>query len=470
VRIAIVNPSAGYSQEYPPVGALSLATCAAREGHEVGFFDEGALMDRRETVLDFLDRFRPQMVGLSLYTTNLLHTYWLVRLIRSNHPDARIVVGGPHFTAMPERTLEECPEIDYGVLGEGEITLTKLLEALDQGRGAGDVAGLFLRNGDGLQFTGARETVKNLDEIPFPDSGFLRGFQYPGDDVRLGSRLGTIVTSRGCPFDCNFCNKSVFGSTYRRRSPEHVAAEIRHQVDVLGIDSVYFQDDLFAVNADWLQRLYRAMEAEGLRLPWKCLGRAGALSAEAYADMARHGCYLVSFGVEAGNPEVLERTGKRLTREQIREGFRQARRAGLQTYGFFIFGHPGEGLEEIRETFAFCRELAPDFVSFFNLVPFPGTGVYELLPDNLKGDWRHIRYTGWHQGDPISLCELPAVELRRLESEAYPDYYGRVGYLLRNVLGRRAAGQLRRNKFWRFQGQLRVRLTRRLKGGRWRVF
>lgn len=442
MSVLLINPSGGYHHEYPPLGLLSLAAFLRESNIPVAFFDEGTLAEPGEEYLEVLRRHQPRYVGLSLYTTNIDRAYRLIAAIRAESPTCTVIVGGHHATALPFETLQECPEIDYLVAGEGEITLKELIESLERGADGTEVKGLFInrrkvRQPD--QYTGAREYIRNLDELPLPAHDLADLDAYQQNLIRLGRRVGAVITSRGCPYSCTFCNKAVFQSITRRRSVAGIIREILCLRDRFGVDEIYFQDDLFALDRKWLHELLAALRAEGITLPWRMLARVDILRESDYRALREAGCYLVQFGVESGDDAILRDIHKGITTAQVREAFQMARQSGLQTYGFFIFGHRLDTEVTIRATLDLAKEIRADFTSFFLLVPFPGTGVYRYLPEEYQRDWRRIRYINWDRKlEPISLCQVPPRRLKMFEDQVNREYYGRPAYLLGNILSRPA--------------------------------
>ncbi|MEW5867083.1 MAG: glycosyltransferase [Bacillota bacterium] len=451
MRVLLVNPSGGYfPHEYPPLGLLYIASYLRANGHVVGFYDEGAIRRDRLSIWSYAEAFEPEVSGFSLYTTNVLHAYELIKQCKARFPECTVIAGGPHATAVPELTMAECPQVDYLVVGEGEITTAELLAALARGEDASGISGVVLRRPGsdpcrGVMAGPPRQRIPNLDLLPHPAYDLLEGSEYSGDQLVLGTRVASVITSRGCPHNCVFCNKAVFGSRYVRRSPVNVAEEIEALVRRSGVDSIYFMDDLFAVDRGWLEEFFCEMEARGLRLPWKCEGRVDSLGPATFKLMRAHGCYLVQFGVESGNNEVLQDIRKRITVDKAQAAFKAARAAGLMTHGFFMLGHRLDTRATIRETMDFAKSLDPDFVSFFVLVPFPGTEVSKLVPDEVRHDWSRIQYLGWGRARtemPVSICEVSPEDLLSYQEQALPEYFGRMRYLRRNVFETPADNEL----------------------------
>lgn len=437
MSILLINPSGGYHHEYPPMGLLSLTAYLRTKGKVVYFLDEGALPHPADEVLATVRKYSPRYVGLSLYTTNISRSYQLIKAIKAQDNGIQVIVGGPHATAIPEVTLMECPEIDFLVAGEGEITLGELLDSLDKGKDVSGVKGVYSRRGDdtdALHFAGEREYLPELDSLPFPAHDLVQIDSYQKNPIAVGKKIGAIITSRGCPFHCVFCNKAVFKSVLRRRSVANVIKEIQFLITNHEIDEIYFQDDLFALDKKWLYDFMDKLRAAGITLPWRILVRVDILDYQDYAALRNAGCYLLQFGVESGSDLILKDIKKNISKEKVVEAFRAARENGLQTYGFFIFGHRLDTKESIRETLAFAKQIQCDFTSFFLLVPFPGTQVYRYLPKNMKHDWHRIQYVNWNKAlDPISICKVPGSELSLFEKQANMEFYGRPSYLLRNV-------------------------------------
>ena len=462
MRVLLVSPRGVSPTEFPPLGLLYLASSLRQAGHPVNFYDQNHDARDIETVMD---KFGPDLLGISLYTTNLLSAFSLVDSVKAMDRTLPIVVGGPHATALPAETLRQCPGIDYLVAGEGERALVDLVGALEGKDQPDQVAGLWHRGGPGRSIVRTRPQVRteNLDELPLPAYDLAERYRYPYDRATRGHKVATIMTSRGCPFNCVFCNKAVFGSRYLRRSPASVAREVQVLARQYGYDEFYPMDDLFAMNRDWLGEFCDQYDRSGLRLDWRCLGRAGILGRADYARMKRSRCFQISLGIESGNDGVLRDIRKNITREEIRKTVEDIRAAGLQSYGFFIVGHRLETPATVAETYRFATELNTDFAVFFVLVPFPGTEVYRHVPEHLKRQWDRIRY--FHSDTlPVSICELTGGQLVEIEAQFNAEYYGRWQYLKANVLKGPTPLPKRLAKAKCWAGGLRARVSRGFNG------
>ena len=431
MRILFINPAGFGTNEYPPLGLLYLASVAKRNEHEVDFFDEG--IDKSESnVIEYVKKQKPEIVAFSLYTVNLIDSYRIIKKISKLNPRPTIITGGPHATALPEKTLQECPEIDYLIYGEGENTFIELLEALEEEKEVKNIKGIYYHNNGIIMHTEPRPYIKDLDSLPFPSYDVIQKYHYPMDMVVKGKKVATVITSRGCPYHCAFCNKAVFGDEYRRRSPKNVVSEIKELINK-GIDEIYFVDDLFAFNKKWLSDFYKELDKEKIRIPWKCLGRVGALDHNDFKAMKEHGCYVIELGIESGNNEILKDIHKKITIEEAERTVKEAKKAGLAVHTFWILGHRLDTEETIKQTIDTAKRFNSDFVSFFVLVPFPGTEVYRFIPEELRCRWERIGY--YHKDTlPISICKVSPQRLLELEEEAFWHYFLRFRYIIDNII------------------------------------
>lgn len=433
MKVFFCNSPGDYPNQYPPLGLLYLAAAARQGGHEVGFYDMGAHNANTSDFWRQVKEFMPEVFALSLYTTQFEKALQTISELRNAFPSSKIIVGGPHVSALPKQSLDSCKDIDIEVFGEGEITLNELLKAFQYRGDLSGIDGICYRTSDGIIQNKQREHIEDLDSISFPAYDLIVPFEYSYDKFAYGKKVGIAVSSRGCPYHCTFCNKAVFGSTYRRRSPENIIAELKLQKELLKIDEIYFVDDLFVTNKKWLDSFLELYQKSGINLPWKCLGRVDQVDEATYTRMKDNGCFLIQFGVESGDDAILKSIRKNITREKVENAVKLMKKIGLNCATYFIIGHPGDTYGSVVRTIRFAKQLNADICHFFVLVPFPGTYNYQFVPVELRNSWSRIRY--YHKGQyPISLCELTPEELYKLEKQARYEFYGRIRYFLSNIL------------------------------------
>lgn len=436
---------------FPPIGLLYLASVARRHRYDVDVYDASARGLSMSNALEYVTDNKPDVYAVSLYTLGLIETLKFVKHVKSSIPHCICIVGGPHATALPEYTMKECESIDYLVFGEGEQTLIELLNSIQNQSDPLEIRGICFRKNNKIIKNEPRSLISNLDEIPFPAHDLIEkhGYEYYRRLLTLGKKVGSIITSRGCPFKCTFCFKATFGKSYRQRSPQNVVREMKWQMDEFGIDEIHFLDDIFTLKRDWLYEFLSELEKNHIEVPWRCLVRVDSLKEEDFIKMKQHGCYQVEIGIESGNDQVLKDIRKHITTLQAEKAFRWTRKAGLTTLAFFMFGHRLDTYKTIKQTLSFAKKISPDVCGFAVLLPFPGTTVYDsFLPEEIRYDWS--RFPGYYDRHnlPISICSLSAKELQQFGQQADAEVYGRIGFLLRNVLFRRGINYFQRKELF----------------------
>jgi len=342
----------------PPLGLLYLATLAQARGYRVNVTDLSA------QPLEGLDRLIPDgfdVYGFSTYSVNYGLTCELMAAVRCRNPGALLMAGGPHATALPAAVAAD--GFDTVVTGEGEIAVLNILDALALGEHPPPViAGI---------------PKEQLDDLPFPNYGFVDQNTYTREVD--GQRCVSILSSRGCPYPCSFCNSNIMGAgkPARFRSPANVVAEIRQIKQRYGIRHIRFQDDIFTLNIKRIRELAPALAEEGIA--YRCFARVNTLSREMAGLLRESGCIHASFGVESGSPKLLARHAmhKGQTPEQIRDALENARSVGIRSRIFLIVGFPGETDETIRETLTLMKQCPWDEFAVYPLIAYPGTPLHD---------------------------------------------------------------------------------------------
>jgi anaerobic magnesium-protoporphyrin IX monomethyl ester cyclase len=356
-----------------------LAAVLERDGHEVGIFDFG--LDPQASLEDEVQRvcaFGPEIVGITAMTS-LYHSALETAILLKAYLGRAIVLGGPHATIYPERILQESPVFDYVIRGEGEETILDLVRALGEGdRDLGTISGLTYRLQDRIVSNPDRPLISDLDTLPFP-ARHLCDLERYGLSTPGGQPMVTLLSSRGCPYNCSYCFKGIVGRTYRQRSPENIIAELRSVIQQYGIRNFYFIDDLFTLNLERLDVLAERFVQEKLDIRWQCLARVDRVNKAALARMYAAGCRRIHYGIESGNQDVLERIGKGITLKQVRQAVQWAKAAGIHVKGYFMLGLPGDTEETMRQTVDFAADLDLRETMFSLTTPFPGTRLWDEL-------------------------------------------------------------------------------------------
>ncbi|NLE76793.1 MAG: radical SAM protein [Chloroflexi bacterium] len=453
-RVLLVSPSTGVwnSRRHIHMGLAYLAGSLLAAGHPADLFD--AVVEE-ETLADRLARDPHQVVGISS-PTPLIYEAWACAQT-AKAAGAVTILGGPHLTLMPEESMGR-PEVDLVVRGEAEETILEIMAslALDPGRrGEGgerrfnptvwsQVQGLSFRDLEGrVVHNPLRPLPRDLDRLPWPAYHLFKIDRYTNlqpvtDGLDPHARAYTIITSRGCPYQCIYCSKPITGHTWRPRAPERVVEEWRYLVEEMHATEIGVTDDVWNLDLDRAKALCRLLIAEGLHtVPWVTIHgmRVTSTDQELFHLMKAAGCKRVGFGVESGNQQVLDTIKKRQTIPEVRRAFTQARAAGLQTMGFFIFGLPTETEETMEETIRLALELDPDLGNFMMATPYPGTELYEQVKREgrlFTDDWSGF---GIHEDKALyELPGLPPALVERKWHEAYRRFYLRPRRIFQRLL------------------------------------
>jgi radical SAM superfamily enzyme YgiQ (UPF0313 family) len=376
----------------PSLGILMLAAVARNDGCMCTVVDAAALALSEQELLKRLAEVCPEILCISSTTLAIGNANSFAVEAKRLIPALTVIVGGPHVTATPRETMARYPAFDMAVIGEGESTFVELLRALRAGSAISAVAGLIVREGSDLYDTGRRPFIADLDSLPFPAWDLLEGF--PGRYLPAPFKVRklpatTLVTSRGCPNTCIFCDRSVFGSSCHAYSAEYVVRQMTELYHRYGIREFSFEDDTFITFKTRLQDICHRLIELRLDISWTCLGRVNHVTADNLRLMRKAGCWQISFGIESGSQEILSLINKRIRLDQVRLAVRLSREAGIRTKGFFILGHPGETPETLRMTIDFALELPLDDISVCHMTPFPGTELHARAAEfgEFDPDW-----------------------------------------------------------------------------------
>lgn len=384
------------SGKYLPLGVYYIASYMMSKNYSIKVLDQEAMnFDETALCIEVLKFFAPDelcCIGISATTIAFYSALSIAGKLKKLRPDCVLILGGVHVSSNTADALS-FSVFDYGVIGEGEITTYELLECLYQNGNPQDVEGIAYRTASGeIIKTKPRPLIKDLDSLPFPAYNLVEDLSVykPRIFEHLEPPLITIISSRGCPSQCTFCDCSVFGRTYRQRSAENVVEELKYLYDRYHFKSVHFFDDTFSLDKERIYRIFELLEKENIRFKWFCLSRINNVDYEYLKFIKEHGCCSIAFGVESGDPEILKKIKKGISLEKAEDVFRNCRKIGLPSEGLFIIGHPGDTIESINRTIRFACRSKLDQVMITLNTPFPGSPQYaeaEKYGSFAKTDW-----------------------------------------------------------------------------------
>lgn len=383
----------GHKSKYglQPLGVLYIGALLQREGFEVEILDadiDG--LSVHETVKRIVAS-EPDLVGFSMMTPQLITALACCTLLKEQRPDLPIVLGGAHVDSTKGDTFDMASCFDLAVHGEGEWTLLEVCQSLrDHGvRGAQGVENLQEciehvpnviyrdRETGQVRVNPARPFTKELDELPSVDYDMVDITKY-SIPTMAGRYVVSMMLSRGCPFKCTFCDAPItMGTKLRFWSIDRVIQDIRFYKEKYGVTNFVFKDSTFTAKKKWAFEFCQRLVDEGLDIKWRCNTRANLVPPELLDLMARAGCYVINFGVESGDPEVLKRIKKDVDLEEVVDAFERCRKLGIRTYATFLMGNPGETEESARNTLEFAKRIRPSLCMFFVSTAYPGTPMYD---------------------------------------------------------------------------------------------
>ena len=382
---------------YPPLGTLYAASFARRSGYSVALFDS-MLADGENGLIPEIRKHKPRVVVIYDDDFNYLTKMCLTRMRQAAFAMSRIakregcavIIHG----SDPVDHLENyfAHDADAVICGEGEITLVQTLNFMLRGEGTLEsVSGLaYIENGM-IRRTPQRAMVRDLDMFPFPARDLIDVERYRRIWKERHAYFSTnMVTTRGCPYHCNWCAKPIYGQVYNSRSPENVVAEMKLLKDTIRPDHIWFCDDIFGLKPGWVVQFSQHVLDNDAMIPFKCLARVDLLLKEnAIENLRRAGCTTVWVGAESGSQKILDAMEKGTTVEQIYEAAFKLKAAGI-TVGFFLqYGYPGETRDDIELTLRMVKDCKPDEIGVSVSYPLPGTKFYENVKKELgeKQNW-----------------------------------------------------------------------------------
>lgn len=464
----IVPPSSLMPVERPhvvaPLGVGYLAAVLERSGHEVRVLDTLALGWRSylkrwkneeiksdelihfgltwDEIKSHVEEERPDMVGISnSYSCQAHNAHNVAEIVKSVDKKTKVVFGGAHPTAFPEDVLKD-RNVDYVVVGEGEATTDELAYSLENKKNVNMIKGIAFRVGKKIKINPRRELIEDIDSLPFPARHLLPMNEYFESSSGRGrwSPSTSVITSRGCPFNCIYCSiHGIWGHKWRARTPKNVVDEIEHLVEKYGIRELHFEDDNLTLNKERIIEICDEIIKRGLnkKLRWTTPNSVmvATLDWNVLNKIKESGCYALSFGIESGSQHILKNViRKNLSFGHLRNVIKMCKKLKIETFGSFIVGLPGESEETFKQTVDLAKSLDLDQASFLAATPFPGTELYDLcksrgyIPENLE--WSDLRTIG---SAVITTENFTRDDVLRWQKKGYREFYSSPRRVLRTL-------------------------------------
>lgn len=442
-----------WSKIIPRIHSLGLGYIAAsleQENHQIKVLDANSEWLNEEDIVAGLVEFQPGLVGVSATTPAFVTARGLLERIRAVLPEAVIILGGAHVTADPEHAMRTSAA-DIGVIGEGEAPSIEIAAWIEGGKSASldGIKGIVYRNGSGVVHTAPRGYVDDVNTLPFPARHLMAPMEtlQPMPASFMHKPSANMITSRGCPYRCTFCDRAIFGNKVRATTAERVVDEFEELVVKFGAKDVKFYDDTFTANKNRVYRICDELIKRGLnKIPWACLTAVKSTTPDILKRMKEAGCWQVLYGLEHSDPRMLKLLSKGNTRQDNIDGVTWAHEAGLSVRGDFIVGTPGETRESLEDLLDFVLSLPLDYAHFNPFVPLPGTEIYDnLLKERGVNDFYNYDKDAGSAIDPTSIEFVPEGLDRDFYkaflTRAHKTFYYRPGYLWKRLRAIRSKDQ-----------------------------
>lgn len=413
----------------PPLGLASISAYLTSHTIDNDIIDCYAHPESDNLIAEYLTTNHPAFIGFSCTTSSFFDGVRLAKLAKKLDPAIKVIFGGVHVSALKEQIVSEYPCIDFCVVGEGEETLRELICTKEEQRQ--DVRSIVLRDDTGSAiFTGTRETMLDLDSLPFPDYTKLAGypavyklpiFNYP--TVPNAS----CISSRGCPYACSYCDRSVFRRTFRYNSADYMFRHVSYLHETFGIRHINFYDDQFTFQRQRVIDFCNKMIKSRLHMTFNCAARAEHLDEELLRLMRQAGCWMISLGIETGDEDLLAQHRQNPDLHMMREKIDLIKNAGIRVKGLLMMGLPGETEQSILKSREYVYSLPLDDFNLAKFTPFPGSPIYSTIKK--EGELLGTFHEKWEEMDCMKFQFIPGgIELESMEKlfiEFYKKHFQR---------------------------------------------
>ena len=425
----------------PPMDLMYMAAVAEEITepcyYEAKIVDYSLVENSSEQFKLDLQEFKPDYLVVNVASTTLENDLSVLQVAKDILPNITTIVKGAHFLTSNTDVLYKYRTLDLVIVGEAEITLKEILKGKDYSK----IKGLCYRDGFVAKFTGKRPFIQDLDKLPFPARHLVNNDLFKRPDNNKVQAI--IKVSRGCPHHCFFCLATpVSGAKVRVRSVENIIAEIKECVETYKITNFLFWADLFNADREWTMDLCEKIIESGLEITWSSNTRADTADDEMAELMYQSGCRLVSIGVESGSQYILDKIGKKITIDEIRDTVKIFKRAKIKVYNYFVIGLPWDDEDTVEDTIDFAIELDSDFVSFYTATPLPGTRFCKYALEKSLLDEKSS-FEGAYFEPVVNTHFLTKERILELHKQAIKRFYLRPMFILRSILNIRSIAELK---------------------------
>jgi len=420
-----------FAQKIPPLGIAYIAANLRKNGYEVSILDCIAEELTAGQTRDILLRQKPDIVGITTMTVAFQGALEAARIAKEC--GCCVVLGGPHLSIFPKETMHHSC-IDYAIMGDGERAMSELIDAISEGKPIEQIRGLIFRRGNEICMN-PPDIIEELDQLPLPARDLLPVKEY--GLIGAAHPFATMLTMRGCPFDCGYCgNRSDPMRKVRYRSVDKVLDEMQLLVDKYQIKEINFVVETLTLNREFIWKICQGILERKIEVRWQGPTRVDCVDRELLKLMRKSGCVQLRFGIESGNQNILDLMNKRINLKMIEEAVLATRREKIKTVGYFILGYANEDAQTIRKTIDFAKKLKLDTVVFYAGVPYFKTRFYQAVVEQGLVDVDY--WPRWVKGEHCDPLPYIVADSDKWVQRAFREFYYRPEYITKHLLGIRS--------------------------------
>ena len=369
MKIGLIFPNKDRRYKTIHLGLAYIAAYAREQHHDLSFkVLDTRVATAKETKTFFNTAF--DLIGMTVFSPVYFEVISLFNRIRQSDSKVPICLGGPYVSTIKEEIFNETPA-DFAIYGEGEITFTELITHLKGALKPEDITGLMYLTDEGnIKINPPREKIKDLNTLPLPAYDIFPMNRYP---------LHRMVTTRGCPYSCVWCNSSSIWKSYRTTHPEKMVAEVEYLIRNYGKKIFVFGDNSFNMDLGRVDKFCDLLLEKNIQILWSVSLRADIMTQELAYKMKSAGCYNAAIGIESANNAILKKIGKGTTIEKITEGIKMLKEAGIEIMSQYVIGNPYDTIETVKESIGYAKKSGCDFINFYTVLPFKGTPQWDYV-------------------------------------------------------------------------------------------
>ncbi|MBC8495035.1 cobalamin B12-binding domain-containing protein [archaeon] len=417
-----------------PMGICILASVIMKYGLKCRIIDSEVERLDFNKIISRINALSPRYVCMSANTITINSANKIIAYLKEKKPHTQIILGGPHITAAPVETFEKYPLLDIAVIGESEETLLELIKAKEEKKSYKKIKGIIYRDNKKIVLTEKRELIKDLNKLPFPSWNLLpniaKNYEPPLFSFQNKPSC-SLVTSRGCPGQCIFCVKNIFGFKFRSYNSSYMVGMVEYLIKKYDMKDFLFDDDIFTCSKIRVKNFSEKLIKKNIDVSWSCNTRADAVDEDLLRIMSKSGCWQISYGIESGSQRVLDALKKKTTPKKIRDALHWTKKAGIKTKGFLMVGNPLESKQTLNETLNLILTSELDDMQFTFFTPLPGTESFNKIElyGTLENDWSKMSM--WN---PVFIPKnTTKKELQEFQRKAIIKFYLRPKIIIRYI-------------------------------------